>query len=255
MDLRLADQVAFVAGSSRGIGRAIAAALLGEGARVVITGRDEGVLRATQAAFDAGERVLAVAGDLSDRAAIDRALDRTLSTFGRLDHLVANVGTGSGTPGWDAPDEEWHRLFEVNLFASTRLTRAAVPHLLAGGGGSILYISSIAAVEAMAAPLPYSAAKAALLNYAGNIARQLGPRGVRVNSIAPGNIFFGGGAWERHLARDRDAVESMLASEVPLMRFGRPEEIATLAAWLCSPLAGFATGACYVVDGGQTRRL
>jgi 3-oxoacyl-[acyl-carrier protein] reductase len=131
-----------------------------------------------------------------------------------------------------------------------------LPHLLASGrGGSILYIASIVALEATAAPLPYSAAKAALVNYAKNLARQLGPKQVRVNTIAPGNIYFPGGSWERRLNERRKAVEAMLQNEVPLQRFGTPEEIASLAAYLCSPLAAFATGACFVVDGGQTRSL
>lgn len=259
MDLQLQNQVAFLAGSSRGIGRAIAAALLAEGACVVLTGRDEASLRTTAAELTSPstrDRILAVPGDFTHTETIARALDLTVKRFGRLDHLVANLGTGSGKPGWEQPEEEWHRLFELNFFASTRLTQAALPHLLKQpAGGSILYISSIVAVEATPAPLPYSAAKAALNNYAKNLARRLGPQKIRVNTIAPGNIFFPGGSWERHLANRREAVEHMLATEVPLGRFGTPEEVASLAAWLCSPQGAFATGACYVLDGGQTRAL
>lgn len=259
MDLHLTNQVAFVAGSSRGIGRAIAQALLDEGANIVLTGRDEASLKLTQAELTTPatqDRVLAIRGDFSDAATIARAFERTTSHFGRLDHLIANLGTGSGKPGWDQADDEWTRLFELNFFASTRLTQAALPHLLANpNGGSILYISSIVAIEATPAPLPYSAAKAALNNYSKNLARQLGPQKVRVNTIAPGNIFFPGGSWERHLTNRKEAVESMLQTEVPLQRFGTPEEIASLAAYLCGPQAAFATGGCYVMDGGQTRTL
>ena len=265
MDLHLNNQVAFIAGSSRGIGRAIAVALLNEGARIVLTGRDEASLRATQTELttpDTQHRILAVRGDFTHAETIARALERTIQHFGRLDHLIANLGTGSGKPGWDQTEEEWQRLFELNFFASARLTQAALPHLLNNDAntptatrGSILYISSIVAVEATPAPLPYSAAKAALTNYAKNLARQLGPQRVRVNTIAPGNIFFPGGSWERHLANRREAVESMLKTEVPLQRFGTPEEIASLTTYLCSPHAAFATGSCYVMDGGQTRTL
>ena len=259
MDLRLKDQVVFVAGSSRGIGRAIAAALLDEGARVVLTGRDAASLDATRAQLEesAGvERVIAIAGDFADAAVIAAAFEQTIKRFGRIDHLIANLGTGRGEPGWDQADEEWTRLFEENFFASTRLTQGVLPYLLGNAeGGSVLYISSIVAVEATRAPLPYSAAKAALNNYAKNLARQLGPQNVRVNTIAPGNIFFEGGSWERRLDSGREAVEQMLQAEVPQQRFGTPEEIASLACYLCSPLAGFATGSCYVMDGGQTRSL
>ncbi len=268
MDLQLGNQVAFVAGSSRGIGRAIAAALLAEGARVVLTGRDEASLKATQAELTTPathERILAVRGDFTHAETIARALERSVEHFGRLDHLVANLGTGSGKPGWEQTDEDWARLFELNFFASARLTQAALPYLLknepAPDGnetamrGSVLYISSIVAVEATPAPLPYSAAKAALNNYAKNLARQLGAQRVRVNTICPGNIYFSGGSWERHLANRREAVEQMLKTEVPQQRFGSPEEIASLVVWLCSPQAAFATGGCYVMDGGQTRSL
>jgi 3-oxoacyl-[acyl-carrier protein] reductase len=256
MDLGLENQIVFVAGSSRGIGKAIGATLLAEGASVVLTGRDEASLYAAQAELGKPDQILAIPGDFADATTIASAFAHTLNHFGRIDHLIANLGTGSGKPGWDQPEEEWHRLFELNFFASTRLTQAVLPHLLANpNGGSILYISSIVAIEATPAPLPYSAAKAALVNYSKNLARQLGPKKVRVNTIAPGNIYFPGGSWERHLNTRREAVESMLQTEVPQQRFGKPEEIASLAAYLCSPQAAFATGGCYVMDGGQTRTL
>ncbi len=259
MNLGLDNQVIFVAGSSRGIGKAIAAALLAEGGSVVLTGRDATSLHAAQTELThptTQARVLAIAGDFTNTATIAEAFTRTIQHFGRIDHLIANLGTGSGKPGWDQPEEEWHRLFELNFFASTRLTEAVLPHLFANpNGGSILYISSIVAIEATPAPLPYSAAKAALVNYSKNLARQLGAKKVRVNTIAPGNIYFSGGSWERHLNTRRKAVESMLETEVPQQRFGTPEEIASLAAYLCSSQAAFATGGCYVMDGGQTRSL
>jgi 3-oxoacyl-[acyl-carrier protein] reductase len=259
MDLGLNNQVAFIAGSSRGIGKAIAAALLAEGAGVVLTGRDEASLHTAESEL-AGqynpEKIFAIQGDFSDAATIAQAFQQTLKHFGRFDHLIANLGTGSGKPGWDQPEEEWRRLFEVNFFASTRLAQAALPHFLSNPtGGSILFIASIVAIEATPAPLPYSAAKAALVNYSKNLARQLGPKKVRVNTIAPGNVFFAGGSWERHRINRPEAVETMLQTEVPQQRFGTPEEIASLAAYLCSPQAAFATGGCYVMDGGQTRSL
>jgi 3-oxoacyl-[acyl-carrier protein] reductase len=259
MDLQVTDNVVFIAGSSRGIGRAIAEELLENRARVILTGRRQPDLDATFSDLSikfGSDRILAAPGDLSDDAIISNALSAAVDRFGRIDHLIANLGTGSGTPGWDQPSGEWNRLFEMNFFASIRLAQHAIPLLLANESrGSILFISSIVAVEATQAPLPYSAAKAALNNYAKNLARQLGPDGIRVNTIAPGNILFPGGSWERHLSHRREAVEEMLKNEVPQRRFGVPNEIASFAAFLCSPHASFATGSCFVIDGGQTRSL
>lgn len=259
LNLGLTHQVAFVAGSSRGIGRAIAETLLAQGACVVLTGRDEKSLRETteEAAFSAHrDRVLAIPGDFSDPATIESGIGRAAAHFGRIDHLIANLGTGTGAAGCNLLEAEWQRLFEQNFFASMRLTQAALPRLLANAdGGTILYISSITALETSPAPLPYSAAKAALLNYSKNLSRRLGADKIRVNTIAPGNILFPGGSWERKQKADSDGVNTMLRVEVPLRRFGTPADIASLAAYLCSKPAAFCTGACFVVDGGQTRTV
>jgi 3-oxoacyl-[acyl-carrier protein] reductase len=259
MDLKLRNQVVFVAGASRGIGRAIATELLAEGACVVLTGRDQGGLNRTQTELETShnrDRILSVAGDLLNQALSDEAFTRAVRKFGKIDHLVANIGTGKGERGWKQSDAEWQRLFEANFFVSTRLTQAALPHLLANpDGGSVLYIASIVGVEATAAPLPYSAAKAALLNYSKNLSRELAPQRVRVNSIAPGNILFEGGSWHERSIKEPEQVQHMLETNVPQRRFGTPQDVATLAAFLCSSVSGFTTGSCYVVDGGQTRRI
>ena len=262
MDLHLTDQVAFIAGSSRGIGRAIATTLLAEGARIVLTGRDPDSLTETHNQLattpDLHHRILSISGNFADPDTIENAFNLTVSRFGQIDHLIANLGTGSGKPGWQQDESEWIRLFDANFFASVRLAQAVIPHLNAAAersAPSILFISSIVAVEATPAPLPYSAAKAALNNYSKNLARQLAPERIRVNTVCPGNILFPGGSWERHLINRKEAVEQMLGTEVPQNRFGTPEEIASLVAFLCSSQAAFATGSTYVMDGGQTRSL
>ncbi|MGA8027888.1 MAG: SDR family oxidoreductase [Bryobacteraceae bacterium] len=258
MNLHLADKIFLVAGSSRGIGKGVASALLTEGSRVCITGRDAHTL--STACEELGsqwraESILAFQGDLSETRPICEALDAILSRWGGLDGIVVNVGTGSGKPGWDQDEQEWERLLRLNFHAAFRLAQAAIPRLIERGGGTIVFISSIAGVEASPAPLPYCAAKAALLNYSKNLSRQLGGHGIRVNCIAPGNIIFPGGAWERHLMDRRAAVMEMLNSDVPMARFGAPEEIADLAVFLCSPRASFITGSCFIADGGQTRTI
>lgn len=255
MELRLADKVFLVAGSSRGIGRAIAEGLLEEQARVCITGRDAGALEATHAELSRRfrpERMISVSGDLSRPQAVAAVYEAISARWQRFDGLVANLGGGSGAVGWDLEEKEWARLFDQNFHASVRLAQAAIPRLTAKGGG-IVFLASIAGLETSPAPLPYSAAKAALVHYSRNLARLVAAQRIRVNCIAPGNILFPGGTWERHLAQRPDAVAAMLATEVPMGRFGAVDDIAGLAAYLLSTQASFITGACFTVDGGQTR--
>lgn len=256
MDLQLTDRVVLVAGSSRGIGRAIASTLLDEGCHVCITGRNTDALdeaaRVLSARF--GDKVIGIPGDLTDASVIDDALAAVTRKWGGLDVLIANVGSGRGKPGWQQEDAEWQRLFNLNFFGAVRLAQASIPHLQSRGG-SILFISSIVAMEATPAPLPYSAAKAALVNYSKNLSRTLAADGIRVNCLAPGNILFDGGSWDYRLKQSREEVERYISTEVPQRRFGTPEEIAKFAAYLVSPTSGFATGGCYVMDGGQTRRV
>jgi 3-oxoacyl-[acyl-carrier protein] reductase len=256
MDLQLTGRVALVAGSSRGIGKAIASALLREGCSVCITGRDSAALDAASQDLHAtaGDRVLAIAGDLTDKSSINAALNSVEQLWGPPDILVANLGSGSGKPGWQLDEDEWQRLFNLNFFGSVRLAQAVIPKMQSSGG-SILFIASIVAVEATQAPLPYSSAKAALVNYSKNLSRIVAAEKIRVNCLAPGNILIPGGNWERHLDSRREQVEHYIATEVPQKRFGTPEEIADFAAYLVSPISDFATGGCYIMDGGQTRTI
>jgi 3-oxoacyl-[acyl-carrier protein] reductase len=256
MDLQLAGRVALVAGSSRGIGKSIASALLREGCRVCLSGRDRVSLDAAveQLRASFGAKVHGIAGDLTQRSSIDAAFSEVNQLWGAPEILVANLGSGSGQPGWQLDDDEWERLFNLNLFGSVRLAQAAIQYMQPRGG-SILFISSIVAVETTQAPLPYSAAKAALVNYSKNLSRLVASDNIRVNCLAPGNIFFPGGSWERHLKNRPEEVRQYIDNETPQRRFGTPEEIADFAAYLVSPVSSFATGGCYIMDGGQTRGI
>jgi 3-oxoacyl-[acyl-carrier protein] reductase len=258
MDLELHDKVAFIGGSSRGIGLAIARAFLREGANVVITGRNVESLEEASTLLAAEVepwRVLSICGDMTNPADIRHALEETLSSFGGVDAMVANIGSGTARRGWDLSLEDWQAALNANLLGGMALAGAVLPHLVARGGGSLTFIASIAGCEAINAPVAYSAAKAAILSAMKSLSRLVGPQGVRVNAVAPGNVLFPGGSWERKLAERRDFFEEYVKSEVPLQRFGQPEEIADAVVFLASARATFIAGACMVVDGGQTRSV
>jgi 3-oxoacyl-[acyl-carrier protein] reductase len=258
MNLELHGKSIFVAGSSRGIGRAIAAGFLAEGARVAISGRDAEALTKTGENLRAahpGAAVLCIAGDLTDERNCAAAVETILLEWNGLDALVANFGSGRGSPGWRYDAGDWAGLYDVNLFGAVGLISHALPVMLGRKSGSIVLVSSITGIESTLAPLAYSSAKAALLNYAKNLARQVAPDGVRVNAVAPGNVLFPGGSWENHIANDPTRVENYIQAEVPMQRFGTPEEIADAVLFLSSARAAFITGACLVADGGQTRSL
>jgi len=159
MDLELKGKSVLVGGASRGIGRAIAAAFVAEGAQVTVTGRDADALEKTRADIGAA---LAVAGDLGADGQASRAVEATVAANGPLDILIANVGSGRATPGWDVSHDEWRAVFETNLWTSMKLVDAALPGMTAAGNGSIVMIGSIAGLEAIGAPIAYSAAKTAL---------------------------------------------------------------------------------------------
>lgn len=248
MDLGLKGKVALVTGSSRGLGRHIAAALVAEGALAIVNGREGAQLAQTARELGA----TAVAGDVSSASGAAEVVERAAQVHGRLDIVVCNVGSGASVPAGTEDEPEWHRMLQINLLTATS-TVAAARAQLRGQGGAILCISSICGSAALGAPIAYSAAKAALDSFVRGAARYLAAEGIRINALAPGNILFEGSTWERKLAADRDGVEQMLAREVALGRLGTADEIASTAAFLCSDKASFTTGALFVVDGGQLR--
>jgi 3-oxoacyl-[acyl-carrier protein] reductase len=142
--------------------------------------------------------------------------------------------------------------FHANIEAAVRATRAAVPHMRAQSGGAILHVASIFGREA-GGSLPYNAMKAAMISHAKNSALALAADNIRVNSIAPGSIRFPGGSWDRRVEADPDGMARFVEQNIAMGRFGTVEEIASVAAFLCSPRASWITGACLNVDGGQTK--
>jgi 3-oxoacyl-[acyl-carrier protein] reductase len=266
MDLGLKGQAALLVGASRGIGLAAARRFAFEGCRVAMMGRDaerlaaaaDEVRGACGAAAAAGgvaaDEVLPIAADATVEAEAARAVAATLARFGRIDILVNLVGGSRGDAGILAGDADWDIVLDANLRAAVRMTRLVAPQMRDRKSGAIVNVSSIFGRE-WGGAVSYNAAKAALIAYTKSCARDLAPHGVRVNSVAPGSTLFPGGSWDRRRQADAAAIGRFVKSELPLGRFGRPEEVAVAIVFLASPAASLIVGACLNVDGGQSRAL
>ena len=256
MDLGLRGKVAVVTGSSRGLGLAIAKSLAAEGCRVCMCARGDGRLReaAEEVAAAAGSegRVLAVVADVTQADGVQSVIDRTVAAFGGLDILVNNVGLAGGGGLLDTSDEQWQDAFDHTLFPAVRASRLAVPHMERGGGGVIVIIASIFGREA-GGRLTYNAMKAADISLAKSLAQQLAPSNIRVNSVSPGSILFEGGSWWSRQHTDPEGIAQFVLRELPFGRFGGPEEVGDVVAFLCSARASWISGTSIVVDGCQSR--
>ena len=256
MNLELENKVAVVTGSSRGLGLASARALAAEGCRVVLCARHEPRLREAvrevSAIAGSEDRVLAVTADVSRSDGVERLIEATVAAFGGLDVLVNNVGLAGGSTLLETTDGEWQEAIDQTLMPAIRASRLAVPHMQRRGGGAIIIIASIFGREA-GGRMAYNAVKAAQISLGKSLAQQLAASGIRVNTVSPGSILFEGGSWWRRQQQDPAGIAEFVRRELPFGRFGRPEEVGDVVAFLASPRAGWISGTSVVVDGCQSR--
>jgi NAD(P)-dependent dehydrogenase (short-subunit alcohol dehydrogenase family) len=249
VDLGLQGLRALVTGGTRGIGRSVVETLAAEGAAVGFCARTASDVAGTVEALK--ERGHVVAGqslDIADEAALQRWVDDAAAELGGVDIIVASVSALA------IPDEadNWRASFDVDMMGTVRLVNAAMPYLERSGAASIVTIGSVSGREIDFAAGPYGTFKAAIIHYTQGLAYQLAAKGIRANSLSPGNTYFPGGVWE-NIEQNNPAFFAEALALNPTGRMARPEEIARAIAFLASPAASFMTGANLLVDGGLTR--
>ncbi|MFD1949690.1 SDR family NAD(P)-dependent oxidoreductase [Sphingomonas arantia] len=248
----LTDKVAIVTGSSRGIGKAIATALAEQGAKVVISSRNQDICETVAAELNAAHgdgTAIAIAASLSSKDALRNLVTETERHFGRIDVLVCNAASNPYYgPMAGIEDDQFRKIFENNVLANHWLIAMAAPGMVARKEGSIVIVSSIGGLTSSTVIGAYNVSKAADFQLARNLAAEYGPAGVRVNCIAPGLVRtdFARALWE-----NPDTLKAVTRS-TPMRRIGEPYEIAGAAVFLASPASTFMTGQTIVVDGGST---
>lgn len=254
MDLQLQRKRVLITGSSRGIGYAIAERFLQEGARVCITGRTETDLVSARTRLESRfpqSEIVKMVCDFTDKSSVAHACSLMSQEWKGLDVLVSNVGSGTSVMAPIPDEKEFERMMNINFFCCVATIRSFL-NMLGASGGVVIAVSSIAGIEAISAPSAYTVSKASLNAFVKGLSRQFASTQVRINAVAPGNILCENGSWAKKLASDSDATMQYINANVPTQRFGKPEEIASIVAFLSSPLASFINGATIVADGGQT---
>jgi 3-oxoacyl-[acyl-carrier protein] reductase len=252
MDLQLTGRRALVTGGTRGIGRSIVEHFLAEGASVAFCARDADAVKRRQdelaAGVPAGTAVVGTALDVADAAALADWVTSSAEQLGGLDIVVSNV-SALAIP--DEPDN-WTASFEVDLMGAVRLVNAAMPYLEASDAACIIAVSSVSGREIDFAAGPYGTIKAALIHYMQGLANQLAPKGIRANSVSPGNVYFDGGVWQS-IERNQPEFFRTAVDLNPTKRMATPDEIARTVVFVASPASSRTSGANILVDGALSR--
>lgn len=251
MDLGLKGMNAVLAGASKGIGRATAEALAAEGCNVAVCARGQDTVDATVASLKSkGVKAIGQSIDMTDAAAYAGWVQSAAEELGGCDIFISFASAGGGP----ASEETWKKVFDLDLMATFRGIQAALPFIEKSKSGSIIAVSSTAALEDFFGPQAYNALKAAVINYASALSQQLAPKGIRVNTVSPGPVFIEGGSWDM-IKTHMTPLYDQTIKAVPMGRLGTGEEVAKAIVFMASPACPFMTGTNVVIDGGVTKRV
>lgn len=251
MDLGLKGKKALVTGGTRGIGRAIAERLASEGSAVATCARNADEVAETIAALqELGVHATGGNVDVGDEIALKTWINQAADELGGLDILIANVSALAG----DDSTAAWRSAFEIDMLGTIHTIEGALPHIENSESGAIVAISSVSALQYFGGVRAYNSMKAAVINHMSNLAHELAPKGIRVNTVSPGTIYFKGGIWNKRELEMPELFKKSLAMN-PMGRMGTPKEVADATVFLCSPVASFISGANLLVDGALTQSV
>ena len=252
MNLNLSNKTFLISGSSKGIGLKIAENLLSESANVIITGRSKNLIKNQFSKLFSkfGSKVAYVNGDIKNDLVLKKIRSLLKKRWKKLDGIVANAGSIKKNISSFSSEKDFYWYQKNNFLTAFKFVNYFLKEIKKSQG-SIIFISSIASLKDLGAPLGYASSKLSLNFYSKFLANELARYNVRVNNIVPGNIYFKGGNWDKKIKKNPKKVKKMIKNLVPLGRFGKPEEIANLATFLLSSKSSFMTGAEIVIDGGQ----
>jgi 3-oxoacyl-[acyl-carrier protein] reductase len=250
MDLHLNEKNILITGGSKGIGKAIAAAFLIEGANVTIAARNIDFLEKSKE--DLGEKVSIIQADITIKSEREKLMRLFLEKNGTIDVLVNNAGGSNGSTVTETGLDLFYEAMELNYFSAVHLSKLSVEEMKKNRSGSIINITSIYGRES-GGKVTYNNAKSALISFTKSLADEVISEGIRVNSVAPGSILHETGNWKKRLEEDPERIREFVKNEIPAERFGTPEEIANVVTFLASDRASWIVGASINVDGGQSR--